>query len=290
MLITFSSHKECQSWCDQKWWRQRWRCKLWILIVAIGLLSPSVHAKTDRYCFDDWACVEKTEINKNVTYWLVNQKPFVITTTLEVKSSNLSKADSNQTQFTIHQVLEGFERRQVLHLQPIQAKKGIWYDESFYWAPGNMQAKHDVNSVYHYPYSPDQYFRVVQGFGGWYSHRGASRFAVDFAMPVGTPIYAARAGTVIDLQQKNSRGGPSRKYAEYANYIIILHEDGTTGEYFHLKQNGVTVSLGEKVKAGQKIGYSGNTGFSSLPHLHFAVYRAKPFGKFESLPFEFMAR
>jgi murein DD-endopeptidase MepM/ murein hydrolase activator NlpD len=49
----------------------------------------------------------------------------------------------------------------------------------------------------------------------------------------------------------------------------------------------VAVALGEQGKAGQKIGYSGNTGFSSLPHLHFAVYHAKPFGKYQSLPFSF---
>ena len=68
---------------------------------------------------------------------------------------------------------------------------------------------------------------------------------------------------------------------------MILHADQTTGEYYHLSKSGVVVSIGEKVEAGQKIAYSGNTGFSSLPHLHFAVYRAQPFGKYQSLPFTF---
>ena len=103
-------------------------------------------------------------------------------------------------------------------------------------------------------------------------------------MPIGTPIHAARAGIVIDFAEHQTRGGASR---EYANYLVTLHGDDTTGEYYHLRKNGVVVTQGEQVNVGQKIGYSGSTGFSSLPHLHFAVYRAKPFGKYQSLPFAF---
>lgn len=236
---------------------------------------------------DDWACVEKKEKNKQVSYWLFNKKPFVITVTLEVETSNLKTSDSYQRKYIINQVLKGHQRVEVLVLQPIKRHRKIWYDESFYWTPGNMLAVHQADSTYQYPYAKGDYFPIVQGFGGGYSHRGASEYAVDFAMPIGTPIHAARAGVVIDLVGRHTRGGASRKYAKYANYVVILHEDDTTGEYYHLKRNGVAVRLGEHVKEGQKIGYSGNTGFSSLPHLHFAVYQAKPFGKYQSLPFVF---
>jgi murein DD-endopeptidase MepM/ murein hydrolase activator NlpD len=184
-------------------------------------------------------------------------------------------------------VLQGHQRVKVLELQPINIRRKIWYDESFYWTPGNMLAKHQGNTVYEYPYADGDYFPIVQGFGGGYSHSGASQYAIDFAMPVGTPIHAARAGIVIDLVEQHSRGGASRKYAKYANYVVILHGDDTTGEYYHLRKDGVAVTQGERVTAGQLIGYSGNTGFSSLPHLHFAVYHAKPFGKYQSLPFAF---
>jgi murein DD-endopeptidase MepM/ murein hydrolase activator NlpD len=183
--------------------------------------------------------------------------------------------------------LQGHQRIKVLELQPIKPHRKIWFDEYFYWTPGNMLAEHKANSLYQYPYAKGDHFPIVQGFGGGYSHRGASKYAVDFAMPIGTPIHAARAGVVIDLVEQHTRGGASRKYAKYANHVVILHADDTTGEYYHLKKNGVVVILGEHVKAGQKIGYSGNTGFSSLPHLHFAVYQAKPFGKYQSLPFTF---
>ena len=260
--------------------------KLFGLILGV-CPTCSAFAGSDSYCTDEWACVEKVEKNKHVSYWLYNKKPFVVTVTLEVDTSNLKTSVTNQRQHIVTQVLQGHQRVKVLELHPINTKGKIWYDESFYWAPGNMLALHQGDTVYQYPYADGDYFPIVQGFGGGYSHSGASQYAVDFAMPIGTPIHAARAGIVIDFVEHHTGGGASRKYAKYANYLVILHGDDTTGEYYHLRKDGVAVTQGERVTAGQKIGYSGSTGFSSLPHLHFAVYHAKPFGKYQSLPFVF---
>jgi len=255
-------------------------------IFCISITCSSA-ASSDNYCIDNWACVEKIEQNKQVSYWVYNKKPFVVTVTLEVNTRNLKTPTTVQRKHIVSQVIQGHQRVEVLELHPINRNRGIWYDESFYWTPGNMLAVHQTSTVYQHPYAKGDYFPIVQGFGGGFSHNGASQYAVDFAMPIGTPIHAARAGVVIDLVEKNTRGGANRKYAKYANYVVILHDDDTTGEYYHLKKNGVAVMLGEHVKVGQKIAYSGNTGFSSLPHLHFAIYHAKPFGKFQSLPFVF---
>ena len=90
---------------------------------------------------------------------------------------------------------------------------------------------------------------------------------------------------MIDTKDDGNQGGPSTHFAKHANYVVILHSDGTTGEYYHLKYKGVAVSRGQSVQQGQLIGYSGNTGFSSLPHLHFGIYVAKFHGKYVSVPF-----
>ena len=58
------------------------------------------------------------------------------------------------------------------------------------------------------------------------------------------------------------------------DHIIIKHSDGGEAMYWHLKKDGVLVNVGDTVKQGQHIGYSGNTGYTAFPHLHFQVYNA----------------
>lgn len=244
---------------------------------------------TYAYCIEEWACIESQRTSTGVEFWASNKKAFTITVTLDVKTSNLRNGSRQSNRYNNTLVLTGNQRKRILKLDRIIPDKRHWFSDSFHWTPGNMHAIHD-DVTYQYPYDKNSYYRIVQGFGGGFSHRGASRYAVDFAMPVGTPIHAARNGIVIDLVERHDKGGPSRRYSKFANFITIEHSDGTTGEYYHLKQNGVVVKLGDNVKTGQLIGYSGNTGFSSLPHLHFAVYRAKSWGDYESLPFRFAKR
>ena len=91
-------------------------------------------------------------------------------------------------------------------------------------------------------------------------------------MPVGTDVHAARGGVVFEVASTNFRGGidPNRDAAS-ANIVRILHDDGTHAVYAHLNWNSIRVKAGDTVKRGEYIADSGNTGFSSGPHLHFAV-------------------
>jgi murein DD-endopeptidase MepM/ murein hydrolase activator NlpD len=185
-------------------------------------------------------------------------------------------------------VLAGFEKQRVLSLLRTEPRRRFTYRHtSFNWTPGNMHAQHNDRYAYSLPFARDQHFAVAQGYGGSWSHSGASKYALDFAMPVGTQVHAARSGVVIDLAEHHTKGGADRRYARYANFVTILHDDDTTGEYYHLRHRGVAVHVGDKVDSGDLLGYSGNTGFSSMPHLHFAVYKAKSDGNFESIAVQF---
>lgn len=124
--------------------------------------------------------------------------------------------------------------------------------------------------IYELPFGEGDKHRVVQGYGGLFSHFHAA--ALDFEMPVGTPVYAARGGEIYRYKENSDEGGISSGYKNKANYIIIKHDDGSFGCYWHLQKDGVLVKKG-RVNAGQLIGKSGATGLVVQPHLHFSVKR-----------------
>jgi len=124
--------------------------------------------------------------------------------------------------------------------------------------------------VYELPFANGAEHKVVQGYGGLFSHIHTA--ALDFEMPVGTPVYAAREGIVYSYKDNSDEGGLSSSYKRKANFIIIKHDDGSFGCYWHLQKNGVLVKRGRVVK-GQQIGLSGATGYVFRPHLHFSVKR-----------------
>ena len=108
--------------------------------------------------------------------------------------------------------------------------------------------------TYRYLSSPYGY-RVHPIDGTWKFHSG-----VDLAGPEGTPIVATRDGTVTAAAYHSGNG----------NYVTINHGDGFSSSYLHMTHD--VVSVGQKVKAGQVIGYMGNTGYSKGNHLHFTIY------------------
>lgn len=136
---------------------------------------------------------------------------------------------------------------------------------------GSRAARPDDSVAYTLPYPRGATCKIIQGFHGRFSHTGQYDHALDWAMPIGSPVCAARDGIVVKTQADSDQGGPTRDFIDRANYVDILHSDGTVGEYLHLQHEGVRVTTGQRVKAGDVIAHSGNTGFSSQPHLHFHV-------------------
>ncbi len=122
--------------------------------------------------------------------------------------------------------------------------------------------------VYELPFNKGTQHRVVQGYGGLFSHRHIA--AIDFEMPVGTAVCAARSGIIYSYKDDSDEGGIFSTYHNKANFIIIKHDDGSFGCYWHLQKNGVLIKSGY-VSAGEQIGLSGATGQVLNPHLHFFV-------------------
>ena len=117
-------------------------------------------------------------------------------------------------------------------------------------------------------------FRISQGFEGAFSHRSpGNRYAIDLPMPEGTPILAARNGVVLDMKMGFGRGGNSPSNRARTNYIRLLHPDGSMTVYAHLRTDSARVVIGQTVQGGEMIAESGNSGYTTAPHLHFAVQR-----------------
>lgn len=93
----------------------------------------------------------------------------------------------------------------------------------------------------------------------------------DFAVPVGTPVEAVHAGTVVKAGPNGAGDGPA-----YGNAVVIRHEDDTYSQYAHLSR--VDVRPGQRVATGDTVALSGNTGNSSGPHLHFEIRTTPHFG------------
>ncbi|MDV3437731.1 M23 family metallopeptidase [Stenotrophomonas sp. C2852] len=137
--------------------------------------------------------------------------------------------------------------------------------------PGNPAAQAE-DVAYRLPFDAARP-RVDQAPQGRFSHDDEeNRDAVDFALPEGTLVLAAREGTVMQIQDGFRGNGQDRERdAGRANFIRVLHSDGSMALYGHLQAGGMRVRRGQAVGAGQPIGLSGNSGYSSAPHLHFVV-------------------
>jgi murein DD-endopeptidase MepM/ murein hydrolase activator NlpD len=160
------------------------------------------------------------------------------------------------------------------------------YEYQPYWQFGARRSTTTNDADYAMPFGPGRYV-VMQGPRGTFSHNAGSgsENAVDWTVPEGTIVCAAREGRVVGVKQDSNIGGADRSFRPFANYVIIKHADGTFAEYVHLQKDGTMVQMGDEITVGQPIGLSGQTGFASKPHLHFDVFQAIDGKKKLSLPF-----
>jgi murein DD-endopeptidase MepM/ murein hydrolase activator NlpD len=219
----------------------------------------------------------------NINFYVRNLQFADVTVTFEFEMTNVVSS----TEFPFTTTFPGGKAARAFTLEHEDPSAPVQWVYTYFASYGRLNAIHDDSYIYALPYSPGKSYRVSQGYNGAYSHFGSNQYAIDFRMPVGTPIHATRGGVVVAAKDSSDKGGPNRKYEAHANYIIIQHPDGTMGHYVHLAHKGNAVKVGDTIRRGQFIGLSGNTGFSTGPHLHFAVFKARNGKERATIPVRF---
>lgn len=169
-----------------------------------------------------------------------------------------------------------------------------------------MSAKNLESGEYLLPFDTSKYpIRISQGNDGPWSHKvfrttnvfgrsreNSLRYAVDFALPLGTEVRAARAGKILIASLANSwcyegldpNIGLNPPPDGWTNFVLIAHSDDTFALYSHLGTTQL-IDLRQEVKAGDAIAVTGKSGWiAQIPHLHFQVSSRNVS---ESVPFSF---
>jgi murein DD-endopeptidase MepM/ murein hydrolase activator NlpD len=248
------------------------------LFAALALCSSAVAG-------EKLVSITNKKANGVTSFFVQNLQSAEVTVTIEAKVTNYKSDNTLPVTLTVapKSKVEAFT------LSPVDPNSDANWSYTYFATWGNLTAKHDDTYVYSLPFAPGQAYPVSQGFHGAYSHTGGDAFAIDFKMDIGTHVHAARGGVVVGSRDDSSTGGPDKAYEWDANYVLIKHNDGTYGHYVHLQKGSNRVKVGDIVKPGDWIGCSGNTGHTTGPHLHFAVFKAVDGKSRQTFPVRFNA-
>jgi len=218
-----------------------------LLVLAIWSLGffPSLASLIPPAKEKGLAVRVTTKREGSVTHFYVeNDELCEITMSFELGLRNLTpnRGAALTATFPAQATTEAFS------LEPRDEDAPWEYSYTNYFKLGSNVAVHDDNHVYQLPYAAGAKYKVTQAYGGTFSHKGSNKYAIDWQMPEGTPVLAARGGVVVKVKDDSKTGGPNIKYDPYNNYVLIRHDDGTLGHYCHLQKGGVCVSPGQIVK------------------------------------------
>lgn len=193
---------------------------------------------------------------------LKNQRTVVLSTVAEknslLKETRASEAEY-QKQLTQKKTLKEAFEREVLKLE---SQLKLTVDPAAIPHSGSGVLLWPLDSI-----TVTQYFGNTEfATANPQVYNGKGHTGVDFRASIGTPVKAALSGTVIGASNTDAIYG----CYSYGKWVMVKHTNGLSTLYAHLSLQ--TVSVGQQVTTGQIIGYSGNTGYTTGPHLHFGVY------------------
>ena len=239
----------------------KWRACFVLLACLAGLL---------RAAPVDPVRVEELRRSGSVTLVGVNSDPDAVRWVwLELAASDNVASDRP---LPAGFVLRPGQSRTLTVLRALNPGRGFSYALRSRSGEGDPDQAPDATAVYRLPWQHGLKHTVTQGYFGAVTHQGL--YALDFDLAEGTPVLASRDGVVIAVKDDSNEGGMSTRFAADGNYVQVMHSDATWAIYAHLRYHGSLVQVGQRVRAGQRLGFSGHTGLASGPHLHLAVYRA----------------
>lgn len=235
----------------------------------IGFFFTPVFLYAQQIMVNNWLDIKEVYTEHGFVITAHNSGPIPLSIQWDlVKNVNLKPSKK----LPLIAVIPAGKSQELLVLQPVKPNGKVNFSAKFSATFGDVFLKDPTPWVYRLPWKSGGKYLMGQGHFGKYSHRDC--YCLDFVMPEGTPIHAARGGIVVEVISNNKINCTSPACDDMANYVTIYHEDGTLATYVHLKYKGVAVNIGDLVATGALIGYSGNTGWSSGPHLHFEVRKA----------------
>ena len=202
-----------------------------------------------------------------------NTDLFPYSIVLELDFTNMSFSEGKINTFVIPPGSEKFKIGELTALPGKKYKYGYKYRSNM----GDYTKKPDPDYKYDLPFSSKTGYKLFQGYNGSFSHKNEN--SLDFTMPIGTEVLAAREGVVVQVVQNFSINCLEEDCKKYNNYVTVMHDDGSFARYVHIKHNGSLVKIGDVIKKGDKIALSGNVGYSNGPHLHFVCFGADEKGR-----------
>ena len=250
----------------------------WIACFLAASLLAADAAARERYCLGGVcrsSCVMKVclYVSANESYGVIDaENDFNVPVGVRVEFDRLVNVVPYPRP-PVAAVVPPGKSKQIVKLSVISPGAAGEFPFTWSFTYGDPTARHSARAMYRMPFGGTEGRVLTQGQNGRFSHSGTAAYSFDFGMPIGTPILAARLGRVVEVNDGYTESGVAPEFLDKANAVTVLHADGTFATYAHLDP-GAGVRPGMLVNYGDLLGFSGDTGFSTGPHLHFSVWKA----------------